>query len=114
VDIGDVHLEDRATEDLHRVVHRNRREGVARRIDDQGVGVGARRLDQVDQHAFVVGLVERQLGAREPGERLATRLDRVERGGPVDMRLPHAEQVQVGAVEDHDAHGGPSQRSKLM
>ena len=69
--------------------------------------VGARGLDQVDQLAFVVRLVKRQLRAGEGGELLAGGLDGVERGRAVDVRLADAEHVQVRAIEDHDAHGMP-------
>jgi hypothetical protein len=42
VDIRDVHFEDRSIEDSQNIVHRNRGEGVRRRIDDQYISVGAR------------------------------------------------------------------------
>ena len=104
MDIGDVHLEDRALEYLHGVEDRDRGEGVAGGIDDQRVGAGARGLDQIDQHALMIGLLERQFGAGKGSEFLAGLLDRIERGRAVDMRLPDAEHVQVRSVEDHDAH----------
>ena len=107
MDVGDVHLVDRALENLHGVVDRNRGEGVGGGIDDQRVRRSARGLDQVDQLALVVGLVERQLRAGESGELLAGRLDGVERGRAVDVRLADAEHVQIRAIEDHDAHGMP-------
>src|SRR5262249_4007046 len=34
----------------------------------------------------------------------ASGLDRLQRGRAIDVRLAHAEQVQIGTVEDHDAH----------
>src|ERR1700741_4660639 len=52
----------------------------------------------------MVRLVERQLRAGKGGELLAARLDRLQRGRAIDVRLAHAEQVQVGSVDDRDAH----------
>src|SRR5436305_1301340 len=104
VDVRDMHLEDRPFEDLHCVEYRYRRERIGGRIDDQRVGFRARRLDQVDQNALMVRLMERELRAREISELLATGLDRIERRRSVDMRLSNPQHVQIGAIDDHDAH----------
>ena len=58
VDVGDMHLHRRPLEDLDGIHDADGGGGEAGRIDDEGIGLLARRLDQVDQHAFVVGLVE--------------------------------------------------------
>jgi hypothetical protein len=60
MDIGDVQFDHRSLECLDRVEDGDRGEGIAGRIDDDGVRALPRRLDQVDQFALVVGLVERK------------------------------------------------------
>src|SRR6266480_4202123 len=104
VNVGDVDLKDRSLENLQRVVHADRGEGVRGGIDDQGIGVGTRRLNKIDQHTLMVRLVKRQLHAGKGGKLLTRFLDRFKGGGPVDMRLSNAQQVQIWAIEDHDAH----------
>src|SRR5439155_18078855 len=54
--------------------------------------------------AFVVRLMKGQPRAGKLCKVLAARLDRSERGGPVDMRLAHAEEVEIRPVEDHQSH----------
>jgi hypothetical protein len=54
MDIGDVNLDDRTREGLERIEHCDRCERVGRRVDDERVGLFARRLDQLDQLAFMV------------------------------------------------------------
>ena len=58
VNIRDVHFEDRPLESLQCVEHGDRREGVASGIDDDRIGFLPRRLNEIDQHAFVVRLVK--------------------------------------------------------
>src|SRR5262245_33966717 len=104
VDIRDVHFEDRTLEGLQCVEHRDRCERVPGGIDDNRVGLLARRLNEIDQHSFMVRLMKRQLRAREPCKFLAACLDRSKGGGPIDVRLAHAEEVEVRPVQDHQSH----------
>src|SRR5262245_58188175 len=111
VDIRDVHFEDRTLEGLQCVEHRDRCERVPGGINDNRVGLLARRLNEIDQHSFMVRLVKRQLRAREPCKFLAACLDRSKGGGPVDVRLAHAEEVEVRPVQDHQSHCGPFRKA---
>src|ERR1700732_3523936 len=101
VDVGDVHLDHRSLERLDRIDDGDRGEGIGGRIDDDGIGALPRRLDQVDQLAFMVRLVKGKRKSKLGRFALASLLDLRQRRGAVNMRLAHAEQVEVGAVEDY-------------
>src|SRR5262245_23364914 len=108
VDVGDVHLDNRAVEGLEGIKEGDGGEGERGRVDDDGVRLLPRLLHQIDQDALVIGLVESEGDACRPCEIPAACLDSRERGGAVDMRLAHPEQIEVRAVQDHQAgrHGG--------
>ena len=93
MDIGDVHLEDWPFESFQRVKHCNKGERISRRVNDQRIGISARCLNKVDQHAFVIRLMKDELRTGEFCELLAARFDCIERGRAVDMRLTNAQQV---------------------
>jgi len=108
MDVGNVHLQDRPLERLQRVEDRDRGKGIAGRIDDDGVRGFPRRLDQVDQRALMVRLVKRDCEPQLRGVLLAIRLDLCQRRGPVNVRLPYAQQIEVRPVQDHQSfHGVP-------
>ena len=54
-----MYLDYHAFERPDRIDHGDRGEGVGGRVDDDGVGILPRRLDQIDELALVVGLMER-------------------------------------------------------
>jgi hypothetical protein len=54
VNIGNVNFEDRSFEGLERIEHCDRCERIGGRIDDQRVRMLTRRLDKIDQIAFMV------------------------------------------------------------
>jgi hypothetical protein len=54
MDVRDMHLDDGAIEHLEGVNHGDRRERMGGRIDDDGVGIRARRVDEVDQRTLVI------------------------------------------------------------
>jgi len=64
VDVGDVHFDDRPVERLDRIEDRNRGEGIAGRIDDDGIRGLSCGPDQVDQFALVIRLAEGELEAQ--------------------------------------------------
>ena len=103
VDVGDVHLHDDALKRLDGVDDGDRGEGIGGRIDDDGVRASARLLDQVDQLALVVRLVKGQRQRKPRGGLLAALLDLRQRGRAIDMRLAHAEQIEIGSVQNYDA-----------
>jgi len=58
VDVGDMHLDDRPLERLERVQQGDGGERVGGRVDHDGVGRLARRLNPVDELSLVVRLME--------------------------------------------------------
>ena len=104
MNVRDVDLDDGTVERLQRIDDGDGREGVAGGIDDDRVGRAARLLDEIDQGALVIGLMEGERHTQPAGEVPARRFDHVERGRAVDVRLAHAEQVEVRAIEQHQAH----------
>lgn len=98
-DVADVHLDDGQRERADAVGQGQARVGVGARVERDALrAVGARGLQAVDQRAFRVALVVRQLHVRiacaERGEALLHVLRAVDRGFAL------AQQVQVGAVQD--------------
>ena len=88
--------------------------GVAQRagVDDQRVGPAAGGVDGLDQLALVVGLEVLERQAVAGGRRLGPRHVVGQGGGPVDVGLALAQQVEVGPREEHDEahdrrHGYP-------
>ena len=84
----------------------NRREAQPGGIDQDGISRIDRLMDPIDDLAFEIGLVE----ADGPiaGRLAAHGLDLRERRRAVDGRLPHAEPIEVRAVENKDrslSHG---------
>jgi hypothetical protein len=106
VDVGNVDLDHRPLERLDRIEDGDRGEGIAGRIDDDGVRGLSCRLDPVDELALVVRLVKGELEPEVRGELLAVLLDLRQRRRSVDLRLPHPQQVQVGTVQDHQSFHG--------
>src|SRR5262245_42700033 len=100
MNVRDVDLYDRPLESLQRIDDGNGREGVGGGVDNDSVCGAARLLDEIDERALVVGLMEGDRHAQPAGEVTASCLDRLKRGRAIDVRLAHAEQVEVGAVEN--------------
>src|SRR5512134_1426969 len=63
-------------------------------------------MDGVDERALMVRLHDPQLGVGLVGFVDKHFVDLGQRPAAVDFRLALPEQVEVGAVEDEDAHGG--------
>ena len=73
--------------------------GVGAGIDDDGGILLARRLDQVDQHAFMVALGELERDPQALGFGPARLLDVGQGIAAVNLRLPLAQHVEIGPVE---------------
>ena len=101
MNIGNVHLDERSFEGLERIDQGNGGEGVGSGVHDQGIGLGAGRLNQIDQNSLVIGLVKLERDAQPLCKFAAARLDRRQRGGPVNVGLTHAQEIEIGPVEDH-------------
>ena len=82
--------------------------GQATRVDDDGVhAIGTGGMDAVDQRSFVVALKARQCRTSRLRLRLGRLFDIGQGAGAVDLRLPGAQQIQVGAVQEEEffCHG---------
>jgi hypothetical protein len=99
VHVGDVHLDGRQVACNDGVA-----QGVAvvaegARVDDQSIRVGLMLLDEVNERALVVGLAVEHLGT----QLFRASLDALDHFHEcvvaIDLRLTHAEHVEVGAVE---------------
>ena len=77
------------------------------RIDD-----GTRRvavlLQEIDERTLVIRLVRDEVPTSLPRDLATARLDLREGRGPVQLRIAHAEQVQVGPVHEQDLHAARS------
>src|SRR3989304_1381266 len=61
-------------------------------------------LPQLREAAFLVGLLPVQLGAQLPGPLADRAFEVAERRRPVDLGFPGAQQIEIGSVEDGEAH----------
>ena len=91
VNVGNMHFQHRPFERLDGVYDSDRGERIAGGIDDDGVGVLPRRLDQIDQFAFVIRLVKGNLEIKPRGAFVTAVLDLRERRGPGGARAPPAD-----------------------
>src|SRR2546430_16331649 len=88
---------------LDRIEDGDRREGIASRVDDDGVRALSCRLDQVDQLALMVRLAEGEAKAETCSVMGTAFLDLGQRGRALDMRLADTPQGGVGAVSDQQS-----------
>src|SRR5579862_404254 len=103
VNVAEMHLDDGTIEHLQCIHDRDRRERIARRIDDDPARGINRLLDPIDELAFRVGLAKDDFDRACVG---ATRsFDVGERRRAIDQRLSRAKPVQIRSVEDVDRHG---------
>lgn len=103
VGVGEMDLDDRDLDALDGVVEGNGGVGERAGVEEDGEAAARGGLVQpVDEMAFVVGLA--QVYAQAKGQGLVGEgiRDAVEGVMAVDLRLAGAEQVEVGAVQDHD------------
>ena len=100
-----MHLDDRAGERLERVVDRPAVVRPRAGVDDEGVGVVERRVEELDVLALVVRLPAAHLEAELARPRVDLRLEVLQRAVAVLRRVAPSEQVEVDAVEHVDAHG---------
>ena len=74
-------------------------------IDDDGISPVTRIVDLVNQHTFVVALLDSHLTAN-PLAFLHNQLVELVKGHrAVDIWFPHTEEVQVWSVDDEDLDG---------
>lgn len=105
-DVGKVDLDHRQVGAAQRVVDRDRGMGIGAGIDDDAGRAAARLLDPVDELALVIRLAEVDGEAQQSGPLVAGFLDIAQGFAAIESRLAHAEQVEVGAVEDKDRRLG--------
>src|SRR4029078_7833624 len=86
---------------LDGVMAGDRRMGEAARIEHDAQGLlGARLLNPIDDHPFMIGLPEFHAIAVGVGGLPAELLDGRERGAAIDVRLAGAEKIEVRSVEN--------------
>ena len=115
VDVGQVHFHERQIHRHQGIAQGDAGVGVGTRVDDDGVHCLDRRLlDAVHQGAFVVGLEAGQAVTKD--HRLAgqRRLDGGEALVAVNPRLPVAEQVEIGTVDQQQVAQGSVTRFTKM
>ena len=100
-----MHFDHGNGEHLERVQHRHRSVGIGGGIENDGGGLVTRRLDHFHQLAFLVALGEQDGKAVRLGPRPAGFFDLRQGGLAVNLRLPAAQQIEVGPVEDMDRQG---------
>ena len=71
-------------------------------IDDDAGGALARAVNPVDELVFAIALMKLDRKPEFLADATAVRFDIGQRLAAVDLRLALAEQVEIGAVQDHD------------
>src|SRR5262249_13394517 len=74
------------------------------RVDQSTVYLAFERLNRIYQRSFVVRLDPFDLRAKLGGLGPDQLLDLSQGGPTVDLGFPRPEQIEIGAVEDGDAH----------
>jgi hypothetical protein len=110
VDVGDMHLDDRAFAGLQRVQHRHGEMAETGGIDDDPSRL-PRLLNPVDHLVLTVGLAEFEGKAVAGGDLAARGLDVGQGLGSIDVRLALAQKIQVGPVQQIDGLGHPRSSS---
>jgi hypothetical protein len=73
---------------------------------DPGHPVAGGGMNPVDQRPFMVGLEGVDRDPEAGSKRGQSAIDVGQGGVPIDFRLARSEQIQIGAVQDKNAHGG--------
>src|SRR5262245_32434293 len=103
MDVRDVYLDEGTIKSLQGIEDGNGSKRVGCGVHDERIGLLACRLDPIDQCAFVIGLMKLKRDTQPLGELSATCFNGGERRRPIDVWLAHAQEVEIGAVENHKA-----------
>ena len=111
VHVGNVHLDDRPVEAVQRIEDGDRRMGERRWVYDNPRGALAGPVNPVDDLVFAIALMKLDREAECFAYGPAFCLDVGERLAAIKLRLALAEQIEIGAVQDHDdrTHALPPQ-----
>ena len=101
--VGDVQFYNWLLEDLHRVDYCNRRETVSRGIDDEGVGAFSARLNEFDDSALEVRLLEREIDVHLVRKFAALKFDRLQCRVSIDVRLADSQVIEIWTIYDHQS-----------
>ena len=110
-DVGDVHLDHRDFDPTDGIGQGDGSVRVATGIDhNSSVLVKPDGMKRVDQCTFVIRLQVRESVVRKPWNQ--SREVVFKRLGSIDFRFPFSKKIQVGAVDDMDAHSTNSRVEK--
>src|SRR3990167_7265830 len=103
VRVGHVDLDEGNPAGGQRIAQRHRGVGECRRIDQHEVGaIGHGRLDPIDELVLGVGLEGFQGVAAVFGTLDQAGVDFRQGDAPIDIGLAHAEQIEIGSMQDKD------------
>ncbi len=103
-DVGEVNLDERDADGEEGVPHRDRGMGERRGVHDGAVCRLRQRLHELYQLAFMVGLAPGQLNAERRRALTDEALQIGKRLAAVELRFTRAEEIEIGTVQDGDAH----------
>src|SRR5439155_10979288 len=101
--IRHMHLDRGKTGARDRIAYRDTRVRQAARVEDHTVTAAAGLVQRVDENSLVRALERLDLAAEFVRERAEARVHLVQRHATVELRLPRAERLKVGSVQDEDA-----------
>ena len=102
--IAEVQLHIGKRHPQQRVAQGNGGVGERTRIDQDAVHTAPSPMDALHQGSLVVALKAIQLHAQPNGLASQLRLDRLQRVGAIEARLPQAKQVEVRPVQQQHPH----------
>ena len=78
--------------------------GEASRVEQRAVDGIDVLMKVIDQHAFVIRLMDQQFNVQLSRQQLQPLVDLSQRRGAVDVRFAATEQIEVRSVQDQEFH----------
>src|SRR6185312_61701 len=103
-DVAQVHFDERYLHRGKRVANGEAAVAVRAGVDQSAIGAAAQRLDHIHQLPFSVPLGELQFHVQLARDAAQVLFDVGQRVASVQLRLPNAEEIEIGAVQNGDAH----------
>src|SRR6185503_11947126 len=104
VDVGDVHFDERHLYADERVPQREAGVRVRAGVHERSLHPATHRLNRVDERALAVVLRKLDVDAQLLRYLAQALLHVRERGASIELRLPRAQQIEIGPVQNRDSH----------
>lgn len=134
MDVGQMHLIDRAVKGRQGIADRNRGMGIGAGVDHDALGHIACPVDQIYEGAFVIAVLKHQSTAVCRAVLQTHALDIGQRCRAIDFGFPFSQEIEIGTIENEnrwschyetiargkhapfqrDVEGGPARRQACL